>query len=100
MSQAATSIPTNIAAPVTGATLVPPALLENLAARFRPSGLCLMLLGPDGTVAFHDAHAAGAFFQRFVLPVIQHPELSARNLCEELAALGAASPVSVWNALP
>src|SRR5689334_4571742 len=33
------------------------ATLDNLAARFRPGGLCLVLLNPDGTVAYHDAAA-------------------------------------------
>src|SRR6266576_2206573 len=38
-------------------------VLDNLAARFRPSGLCLLMLNADGTVAFHDS-SAGLFIQR------------------------------------
>ena len=43
---------------------VPATVLDNLAARFRPGGLCLAMLNPDGTLAYSDS-AASLFFQRF-----------------------------------
>src|SRR3954466_1188167 len=73
-------------------------VLDNLAARFRPSGLCLLMLNTDGTVAYHDS-AAGLFFQRFALPMIQYPDPAA-NLAERVAGMSAHSSVEVWNALP
>jgi len=79
--------------------VVPHALLENLAARFRPSSLCLMFLNNEGAVAFHDA-AAGPFFQRFALPMLQHPDAMTRALRDHLAAQTANAPVTVWNGLP
>ena len=43
---------------------VPASVMDNLAARFRPGGLCLLVLNPDGSLAYHDS-TAGLFFQRF-----------------------------------
>src|SRR3954466_222010 len=84
------------------ATAATPALargvLDNLAARFRPSGLCLLMLKTDGTVAYHDA-SAGLFFQRFALPMVQYPE-PANLLAERCKNLTVDSPVEVWNILP
>src|SRR5690349_15056166 len=50
---------------------IPPAVLESLAARVRPNGAFLVVLRPDGSVAWHD-QAAGVFFRRFVLPLLQY----------------------------
>src|SRR5689334_6185755 len=49
---------------------IAPAALDNLAARFRPGGLFLVLLRPDGTIAYHDSGAA-AFHVRYTLPQLQ-----------------------------
>jgi hypothetical protein len=57
----------NLAALRPDATVLPPPVLENLAARFRPGGLFLMVLRQDGSVAYHDA-GAGVFFERYLLP--------------------------------
>jgi HD-GYP domain-containing protein (c-di-GMP phosphodiesterase class II) len=97
----AVSVTTSTAtAAATPAPHVPLALMENLSARFRPGGLCLMLLGSDGTLLHRDG-AAGTFFQRFVVPMIQNPEVAGANLAEGLGAtLNAAAPVSVWEGLP
>ena len=35
--------------------VIPAAVLDNLAARFRPGGLCLLMLGADGTLLYSDA---------------------------------------------
>ncbi len=86
----------NAAAPT--AQTVPTSVLDNLAARFRPGGLCLLMLNPDGTLAYHDS-CAGLFFQRFAVPMVQYPDSSA-NLQEKVAGIGVNSTVEVWNNLP
>src|SRR5947209_2993281 len=45
-------------------------VLEALSDRLRPGGLFLLALRNDGSVAWHGP-SAGAFFQRFVLPLLQ-----------------------------
>lgn len=52
----------------------PAALLECLAARFRPSGLFLVALHSDGSVAYFDS-GADAFFLKYVLPIVQRPQI-------------------------
>src|SRR3954451_25367639 len=93
------SPPSAAASTKAAANAVPRALLENLSARIRPSGLCLMLLGADGNVLYHDA-AAGSFFQRFALPVLQHPDRMEIGLRDHFNSQGANAPVTFWNALP
>jgi HD-GYP domain-containing protein (c-di-GMP phosphodiesterase class II) len=73
-------------------------VLDNLAARFRPGGLCLLMLDVNGAVAYHDP-SAGLFFQRYALPMIQYPE-SDQSLADRCAGLSVDSPVEVWNILP
>jgi putative nucleotidyltransferase with HDIG domain len=75
------------------------AVLENLASRFRPGGLFLMMLRPDGTVAYHDG-AVSLFFQRFVLPMIQYADAADQGLRQKVVSLGAGASVEVWNVLP
>ncbi len=77
---------------------VPVTVLDNLATRFRPGGLCLLMLHPDGTLAYHDS-AAGLFFQRFVVPMVQYPD-PAVGLAERVRTLSANSAVEAWDALP
>jgi HD-GYP domain-containing protein (c-di-GMP phosphodiesterase class II) len=78
--------------------IIPTAVLDNLAARFRPGGLCLMMLAPDGSLAYHDS-SSGLFFQRYAVPMIQYPSPSAK-LAERVAGMSINSAVEVWNALP
>src|SRR5688572_31720719 len=78
--------------------IIPAAVLDNLAARFRPGGLCLMMLAPDGSLAYHDA-SSGLFFQRFAVPMIQYPAPAAK-LAEKVGAMSVNSAVEVWNTLP
>jgi HD-GYP domain-containing protein (c-di-GMP phosphodiesterase class II) len=80
-------------------TIVPAAVLDNLATRFRPGGLFLVLLRPDGTVAYHDS-GASSFFHRFVLPLLQYSESSENNLKEKILAMTPSSTVTIWNDLP
>jgi HD-GYP domain-containing protein (c-di-GMP phosphodiesterase class II) len=75
-------------------TIVPAVVLDNLATRFRPGGLFLVLLRKDGTVAYHDS-AAGLFFQRYVLPLLQYPDSSDTSLQEKLQSLTPSSTVTV-----
>ena len=82
-----------------GATpVIPLAVLDNLAARFRPGGLCLLMLAPDGSLAYSDI-STGLFFQRYAVPMIQYPDPSAQ-LAEKVAAMSVNSAVEVWNTLP
>jgi putative nucleotidyltransferase with HDIG domain len=108
MSQQSHPIPTPPATPATstpssvGAMTAPQvsnAVLENLAARFRPAGLFLIMLKTDGSVAYHDA-AAGTFFTRYVLPMLQYPEQSETGLGGKAQLLNANSAVGIWDALP
>jgi hypothetical protein len=78
---------------------VPAAVLENLATRFRPGGLFLMLLRPDGGIEFQDA-AAGLFYQRYVVPLVQYGDPADPDLRDRLVRLNANSNVAVWSALP
>src|SRR5258708_1031012 len=84
--------------PSTNQPAVPAQVLENLAARFRPGGLCLVLLRPDGTIANQDA-GSNLFYQRYALPMIQYPDAST-GLTEKIASVNSNSPVEVWNVLP
>jgi putative nucleotidyltransferase with HDIG domain len=68
------------------ATVLPPAVLENLAARFRPGGLFLAVLRLDGSVAYHDP-GAGVFFHRYVLPLLTSPELADRDPRQRIEAM-------------
>src|SRR5688572_30209279 len=100
-TNSATAVATATAAGATATVTqapVPTAVLENLATRFRPSGLCLMMLRTDGTVAYADG-ACNLFFQRYALPLIQYSE-SAAALSEKVTSLTAKSPVEIWNLLP
>ena len=92
------AIPATSATSSKRAPAIPAPVLDNLAARFRPGGLCLLLLAPDGSLAYHDDNA-GLFFQRFAIPMIQYPSPSAK-LAEKVAAMSVNSTVEVWNTLP
>ena len=74
-------------------TVLPPAVLENLAARFRPGGLFLVVLRPDGSVAYHDP-GAGVFFDRYVLPLLTGPDAAGRGPRERAEALAQAAGVA------
>jgi HD-GYP domain-containing protein (c-di-GMP phosphodiesterase class II) len=78
---------------------VPAAVLDNLAARFRPSGLFVVLIHNDGSIAYHDPQGA-LFFQRYVLPLLQYGDPTEPELREKLRKIAVNSPVTVWNNLP
>src|SRR5262245_57651409 len=77
---------------------LPVSVLDNLAARFRPGGLCLMMLNPDGALSYFD-NQSGLFFQRFAVPMVQYPD-PAVKLAEKVSGLTVQSAVEVWNLLP
>ncbi|MGA2229960.1 MAG: HD domain-containing phosphohydrolase [Tepidisphaeraceae bacterium] len=89
-------------------TLMPRAVLDNLASRVRPSGFCVMAVGPkfafeeSGDNLFYIDPQAGLFFQRFVAPLVQYADGTApsKKLREEAAKIDAGSGVSVWSCIP
>ena len=52
----------------------------------------------NGTLAYSDS-AASLFFQRFAVPMIQYPDVSAKWQ-EKISAVSPKSVVDVWNMLP
>jgi putative nucleotidyltransferase with HDIG domain len=85
--------------PAAPTLIVPTAVLENLAARYRPGGLCLILLRTDGTVAWHDPAATG-FFEKYLIPLVNTPENGRTALAEKLSSITINSSVTVWDVLP
>ncbi len=89
MKDEAVNIPVLAAEP----TVLPPAVLENLAARFRPGGLFLVVLRPDGEVAYHDP-GGGPFFERYVLPLLRSRDATGATPRDRAEALAAAANVN------
>lgn len=50
--------------------------LDTLSARFRPGGVCVAVIGPDGRVVYVD-RSAGTFFQLHALPSLDRAALAA-----------------------
>src|SRR5437588_801640 len=82
-----------IAAPL--APVPPAAMLEGLAGRVRPSGLCLAFLRADGTWAYHDSSAA-QFFLRYVIPQAQQDRAASASLRQRAADITPSSPIAIW----
>jgi GAF domain-containing protein len=89
----------NAPARASGDTGIAPAVLDNLATRFRPCGLSLALLRTDGSMAWSDP-TSGTFFQRFVLPQMQYPEAEGKQFVQALGTITAQSAVQVLSMLP
>lgn len=85
--------------PPVASPALPSDALERLAARLRPSGLYLVGLQTDGNIGFHD-HAAGLFFQRYVLPVLQWQELVNHDFRKHISTISATSDVAIWDFIP
>ena len=64
---------------------MPVALLEKLASRFRPAGLCLVMVKGDGTVGWSDP-AAEAIFGRYFVPLIRSETLDSAATTRPLVA--------------
>ena len=80
---------------IADASPFPAAVLEKLAGRFRAAGLCLVAMKADGSVAAYDP-VAGAFFARYVLPLIRDDAV----LAEKTRRLSADSAVTVFDSVP
>ncbi len=91
-----------IANPTLTIPLAPPVqtgVLDALALQMRAGGTCLLMLHPGGTISWHDP-AAGVFFERYVIPLLRHPELAADELRERVRTVDARSPVQTWQFIP
>ena len=82
--------------PDAGVSVLPHAVLENLAARFRPGGLFLVVLRQDGSVVWHDA-GAGVFFERYVLPMLRDTGPGGQALRQQITPLEAGAAVAAWQ---
>jgi putative nucleotidyltransferase with HDIG domain len=78
---------------------VPVVVLESLAARVRANGLYLVMLSPDGGVAWQDA-SSGNFFHRYVLPLLQYPDQIAGSFANRVQSIASGNSVAAWNLLP
>src|SRR6266850_2707019 len=81
------------------APIVPEAVLEHLAKLARPAGISLLLLKPDGNVAWHD-HGSGVLYERFLVPALKHTELLANQLRSLVCKLNGLATIQVWNFVP
>src|SRR5438067_6790061 len=81
------------------AQMVPDAVMEQLAKHTRPAGTSLLLLRPDGTVAWHD-HGSGVLYERFLVPALTHTELLGKELRAQVSKMNAQSSIAVWNFVP
>jgi len=94
-----TTLPANLA-PAKAPAAVPSApVLEAMAAQIRPGGIGLLVLGGDGAVRCHDAQA-GVFFERYVLPLLQQPDLAGHNVASAIGRIEAASAPQAWDFIP
>jgi HD-GYP domain-containing protein (c-di-GMP phosphodiesterase class II) len=78
---------------------IPVAVLDNLAARVRCNGLFLMLLRPDGSVAYHDS-SASVFFLRYVLPLLQYSDSASDAIRNKAGSLAYNSGATTLGDLP
>ncbi|HVT88420.1 MAG TPA: HD domain-containing phosphohydrolase [Tepidisphaeraceae bacterium] len=78
---------------------IPTVVMDNLASRFRPSSMFIIALNSDGSVAYHDP-AAGLFFQRYVLPMIQWRETFDPEFRQLVGGINAGSNISIWKFVP
>lgn len=94
-----TMIANNPIASKPNAASLPPAVLDNLAVRFRTGGLFLAMVRPDGTLLYHDG-GADRFFQQLVAPLLRDSGVPGVACREELAGLSASSGVVTWSLVP
>ncbi|HEX8339351.1 MAG TPA: HD domain-containing phosphohydrolase [Tepidisphaeraceae bacterium] len=73
--------------------------LDALAARFRGTGLCLVVLSADGTVQFTDPKAA-TFLQRFAIPVLSYGECGQQFFGVALPITSLDGEVNVCEPMP
>lgn len=85
--------------PGNAAGALPPAILENLSSRMRQGGMCMAVVRADGSLDFADA-AAGGFFAKFAVPLLQSSTAGELPLSALARDLTPASPVTLWSHLP
>jgi HD-GYP domain-containing protein (c-di-GMP phosphodiesterase class II) len=73
----------------------PHSVLEKITARFRPAGVCLLMAGVDGSIAYADP-VAGAFFARYAVPLVKGSAV----LAEKLRRLPVDAPAVAFDSLP
>lgn len=73
--------------------------MEHLVKHTRPAGTTLLLLRPDGTLAWHD-HGSGVLYERFLVPALKHTELLANQVRAVVAKLNAQSAMQTWDFVP
>lgn len=78
---------------------VPQDVLEEIASFAREQGTCLLLLQTDGAIAWHD-QTSSAFFDRYVLPAMGHPEFLGARVSELAQGMTAASGAQSSDLLP
>jgi HD-GYP domain-containing protein (c-di-GMP phosphodiesterase class II) len=78
---------------------VPPAALDNLAARFRPDGLFICLLRPDGSVRYSDP-SGSPFFTRYLLSLLADGRYSELSLPTHLRKPAPEDAITVFDRLP
>jgi putative nucleotidyltransferase with HDIG domain len=78
---------------------LPRASLESLAQSMRGGGMCLVVLGMDGQVLWHDAQG-GLFYQRYVVPLLSDAQWTRTQLTELCGQLHARSAPSAWDLVP
>jgi HD-GYP domain-containing protein (c-di-GMP phosphodiesterase class II) len=79
--------------------VLPAKILENLAARFRPAGVCLLAYGPDGEVAWHDQNAA-PLFRQYVLPMLSESRSGAAAIIAPAQGAASDGPLSISHMIP
>jgi HD-GYP domain-containing protein (c-di-GMP phosphodiesterase class II) len=78
---------------------IAPKVLDNLASRFRPSGLFLAMSGAEGSISYSDS-LSGLFFLRYALPLLQCGEPGRDELTRKLREVSAGNPLSIYSGLP
>lgn len=78
---------------------LPAHVYEALAKRFRGSGLCFVVLHPDGTLAYTD-HQAATFFQRFAIPLLSYSECGTQFFGSALPITSLDDHVNICQPIP
>ncbi len=78
---------------------LPQSALESLAARFRGNGLCLVILRPDGTLAYFDREAS-TFLQRYAIPLLSYHECGTEFFGQAIPIVARDGRVNVCEPVP
>lgn len=74
-------------------------ILDGMSALVRSGGACVLWVNPDGSLGYRDAEA-GAFFQRYVVPSLEQPEMAGEALRAAVSAIKSNTRVQTWSLLP